>query len=110
MTDTLKLTTRGPKVAMAIRDRKPFTTHGALRGGALRYLGSGRLRGDDVLQWSADYEYIDYVVYSYATPIAWHVASEDRWYKVKAKFTLTTTQHQGNLYLVEATPMPEFPS
>lgn len=101
MSKIQKLTTRGIATATAIRDREPFTTHGALAAGRLRHFGSGQLRGDDLDRWFDDYEDLDYVVYSYATPIAWHTTSTG-WYRVKAKFSMTTSHHQGNLYLIEA--------
>ena len=96
----MKLSTRGPKTAEAIRDRIDFTTHGALsahnpRG---RYIGAGRLTGLDLDQFYIDQDDIDYVVLSYSTPIAWHTP-EGGWYKVKQKFSPTSSNHQGTLYL-----------
>lgn len=38
----------------------------------------------------------DYAVYSYATPIAWHVPSEG-WVMPMDKYSLTTTQHQSHI-------------
>ncbi len=36
---------------------------------------------------------IDYTVYSYNTPIAWH--SPKGWYVVEQKFSVTTSKHQN---------------
>ena len=99
----LKLTTRGYAVAEAIRDRMPFKTSGALRGGWRVTGDSGSLRGDDLTRWSDDCDTTTgremYVVLSYSTPIAWW--TEDRgWYKVAGKFSVTTSRHQGKLYMV----------
>lgn len=99
---TSKLTTRGPAVAVAIHDRIPFETHGALCGttsGAYNASG-GRLEGPDFDRFKADYQSIDYAVWSYATPIAWHTPSG--WHKVAQRFSVTTSKHQGKLYLMPA--------
>lgn len=55
-----------------------------------------RLGGDDLGQWRDDNEecLIDYVVYSYSTPIAWH-RSGLGWYIVDQKFSPTTSKHQS---------------
>lgn len=37
---------------------------------------------------------IDYVVYSYKTPIAWHTTDGD-WIVVETRFSQTTTRHQS---------------
>lgn len=98
----MKLTTRGPKTAEAIRDRIPFTTHGALKAVVLDDStfapAPGWLLGPDRENYYEDLPSIDYVVISYGTPIAWHTPAG--WYKVKQKFSTTTSRHQGNLYLV----------
>lgn len=101
-----RLTTRGIATAEAIRDREDFRTSGALSGES-RILGvfdSGRLSGDDLERFYADCGSIRYVVMSYATPIAWYVTPsatiKGGWYKVAQKFSVTTTKHQGNLYLI----------
>jgi len=98
-----QLTTRGPLAAQAIRDREDFNTHGALKGrrqSPLGYYNTGRLRGADREIFLADSDTIDYVVTSYDTPIAWH-SETSGWYIVKQKFSVTTSKHQGTLYLIE---------
>lgn len=39
-----------------------------------------------------------YAVYSYATPIAWH--SNGQWTIPPVKYSVTTSRHQGRLYIV----------
>lgn len=108
MTNTirpLRLTARGYQVAQAIRDRLPFTTHGALKatthpeGGLGLYSSGQRLCNDDLHAWKRDAHDVRYVVWSYATPIAWYTA-ERGWHVVKQKFSRTTSQHQSRLYLI----------
>jgi hypothetical protein len=41
---------------------------------------------------------LDYVIYSYATPIAWHANGE--WTKSSSRYSVTTSKHQGRLYRV----------
>lgn len=97
-----RLTTHGPATAQAIANRENFNTSGALKArkvDGLHLMGdAGRLSGVDYDHFCMDMESIDYVVTSYATPIAWH--TPDGWYVVKQKFSITTTRHQGNLYLI----------
>lgn len=95
----MKLSSRSYAVAEAIRDRVDFTTHGALKGGkSLRHHGSGRLNERERQAWDRDYPDIDYAVFSYVTPIAWHTPSG--WHVVDQKFTNTTSKHQAKLYLI----------
>jgi hypothetical protein len=94
-----KLATRGRATAEAIRDRKVFTTHGALQAIAAPVSNAGRLSGEDRERFHADCERIVYAVYSYATPIAW-VRADGQIYRVKQRFSVTTSKHQGTLYLL----------
>lgn len=100
-----RLTTRGRATAEHIRDRKPFTTSGALSAQITDGLGnwdSGRLSGADLMRFREDCRVIDYVVYSYSTPIAWHYndGTVQGWYVAKGRWSVTTSKHQGNLYLI----------
>jgi hypothetical protein len=52
----------------------------------------GRLDSQEFAQLKADETRIDYAVYSYGTPIAWHTS--DGWYTVEQKFSVTTSKHQ----------------
>ena len=98
----MKITTRGPAAAQAIADRKPFTTHGALYAldGGIHSGCTGRLIHAERENFLEDLPHIDYVVFSYNTPIAWHTPAG--WYKVKQKFSPTTSQHPGKLYLLDS--------
>lgn len=101
----LRLTTRSIATATAIRDRIPFNTSGALSARIVEGMGrwdSGKLKRADLDQFRLDAEYIDYVVYSYSTPIAWHymTGSNEGWHVVAQKFSQTTGKHQTNLYLI----------
>jgi len=105
MTTTKRLTTRGHATAEAIRDRVDFITSGALSANAPSsplgpWARTGDLWGRDLDQFKADVPLIDYVVYSYATPIAWHLSTGE-WYRVCQSFSITTSKHQGNLYLID---------
>lgn len=102
------LTTRGPKAAQAILDRKAFKTNGALRADALPgtgfYHSGGWLLDGELEQFKTDQPNIDYVVFSYDTPIAWHVSdpttADGRWYRVSQKLSPTTSKHMEHLYLI----------
>ena len=87
----------------AMADREDFTNStGSLRGKANPgWVSPGwlsdtealdRLRKDNARE-------ITYVVYSYATPIGWETA-EGGFYRVREKFSVTTSQHQGLMYLI----------
>lgn len=98
---TKKLNSRSREVAEAIAARMPFETYGALRGESVNGLSvwdAGRLSGPDLDAFRSDPQAITYVVYSYATPIAWY--SHNAWHRVAQKFSMTTSHHQGKLYLI----------
>lgn len=78
----------------------PFKTGGALRGekGNATGFAVGRLPSE---YWDSVKD-ADYVVYSYATPIAWHISydtgsavANPRWVMPNEKYSLTTTRHQA---------------
>lgn len=100
-----RLTTRGIATAQAIAAREDFRTSGSLMGEncSIGFYDRGRLTGADLDRFAADCKEITYVVKSYATPIAWYVAPTATvtggWHIVAQKFSVTTTKHQGNLYL-----------
>lgn len=95
------LTTRGFETAKAIANLQEFKTHGALsaRRGRFGNWDSGRLSGEDLERYKWDMPHIIYAVFSYSTPIAW-VTSENIAYKVKQRFSVTTSKHQGVCYLL----------
>jgi hypothetical protein len=95
-------------LAEALFTHKAFRTGGAFKGEEYgdfkpsRY-DSGRLAGDDLAAFILDLNSITYVVYSYATPIAWVTRSADgtpHVHRVEQKFSPTTSKHQGLLYML----------
>ena len=84
---------------------KPFHTSGALRGKEWHLSvppSAGRLTNEsdvtrlreDGLQTAHSPVGIAFVVYSYATPIAW-VRTDGEVYNVRQRFSVTTSKHQG---------------
>jgi hypothetical protein len=61
--------------------------------GTFAHIGAGRLEGKELATYQADTVGIDYIVYSYGTPIAWHTLNFG-WYIVEQKFSTTTSKHQ----------------
>ena len=53
----------------------------------------GRLDPEEFARFKEVETQVDYVVYSYGTPIAWHSMGE--WYVVEQKFSVTTSKHQN---------------
>lgn len=94
----LRVKNRNGETLDAINRRRSFETHGALWGTfypqgfrgytdqlSPHYLRLIRYRPDDV----------DYVVFSYSTPIAWHLRSTDAWIIPNVKYSATTSTHQS---------------
>lgn len=91
--------------AEVLADRREFVTPtNSLRGVQTieRDGDSGRLA--DVSDfghalWRADRSNTDYVVYSYNTPIAWHIQGNvfDEWVVPEVSYSATTTQHQNKI-------------
>ena|SRR5256885_8821203 len=87
-----------PHFVPFLADLKPFRCYGALRGAAVRAghastLDLGRLPAENAD--SLRHPTTDYVVYSYATPIAWH--NMVGWHMPDVKYSLTTTMHQHTI-------------
>lgn len=96
------ISSRSQFVPQMIRDRQPFNTYGALSAEAVKpgsHRGSGHLDSGHREKFFADSHLIDYIVWSYATPIAWH-KTDGTWFRVQQKFSVTTSKHQGKLYLI----------
>lgn len=90
-----KISTRGMAVQTAIASRDTFTTHGALhaRERDARIAGAvGELPFEYVEKFNA--ELPTYVVFSYATPIAWWSAAHG-WTIPAVKYSATTSRHQS---------------
>jgi hypothetical protein len=103
MSKTVNTTVRGPQVVELIRKRVAFKAGGtgtgqaSFRGGSAydNYGTTGALNSTEKDAYYADANSIDYVVYSYATPIAWHTPKG--WHVVNQKFSVTTSRHQSSV-------------
>jgi len=77
-----------------IATRQGFTAS-ALRGVNVNEQGLlgafGRLDAEEFAKFKQEEISVDYIVYSYDTPIAWHSAKG--WYIVAQKFSVTTSKH-----------------
>lgn len=87
--------------APAIAERLPFRTYGSLRGDcppedAMTHHDLGRLDRDHGNRLMLDYlsKRLTFVVYSYATPIAWH-RDDVGWYVPDERYSRTTSRHQS---------------
>jgi hypothetical protein len=80
------------KVAMErIPNREPFEAS-SLSGKYYNYTPSAGRLGDEYNKLVADFKPGAYVVFSYATPIAWF--GSNGWYIVEQKFSPTTSKTQ----------------
>lgn len=77
-----------------IAARRPFRASN-LRGtdSAPAYVGAAWFTPTESAAYHRDWPHMDYVVISYATPIAWHT-SDGRWHTLERTFSPTTRQHQ----------------
>lgn len=94
---TIRTTTRNAAaIARAIRQGEDFTTSGALKGVSDPYwIESGRMSvADSNAMRAAQNVGIEYVVYSYGTPIAYRT-QDGNWTIPDAKYSVTTSMHQG---------------
>jgi hypothetical protein len=84
----------GPDGLLALR--KTFDTHGAMRATGYAYESTGRMPNDWAEMYRADLRSpgISYVVFSYATPIAW-VRTDGVTVIPEVAYSLTTTRHQN---------------
>lgn len=80
-----------------IETRQEFTAS-ALSGVNVNLSGLngayGRLNAEEFARFKQDETRIQYAVYSYGTPIAWHTEAQG-WYIVEQKFSMTTSKHQN---------------
>lgn len=83
----------------ALRERLPFKTGGALYGTDTAIYTTGQLNHTELSRFERDRDRMVFVVYSYATPIAW-VLDDGTVYKVQQRFSVTTSRHQSFLYLL----------
>ena len=78
--------------APLVARREPFTGSN-LRGGSRGLAGFGRLPGAWRERYRADQP--DYVVWSYATPIAWH--GQNGWTVPPVRYSQTTLRHLSHV-------------
>ena len=63
--------------------------------GTFAHIGTGRLDPEEHALYNEALALgVDYLVYSYGTPIAWHTDARG-WYVVEQKFSVTTSKHQN---------------
>lgn len=75
-----------------LRNLSDFDTHGSLKGRRGSPSSFGRLD----LKWRDSAMCADYVVYSYDTPIFWHIANVG-WVNPGEKYSVTTSAQQGKI-------------
>ena len=96
---TIRTTTRNATmIARAIKNGEDFNTSGALKGIANPWwIESGRMNiaYAKAMYAARDNIGIDYVIYSYGTPIAYRANGE--WITPDAKYSTTTSKHQGTI-------------
>ena len=97
---TEKLSTRKPgPIAKKILARESFRTNGALKGVARpEWIDLGKMRVKDFLTLQSDKRAygIDYVIYSYTTPIAW-LRGDGSWTMPEAGYSVTTKRHKATI-------------
>lgn len=101
------------EIARKLRDKYSFYTNGSMRGETrennpvlfkdllIPTLENGSKLPQYVVDACKNY-LIDYIVYDYSTPIAFHVIESDgvhydTWIVPTAKYSVTTTRHQNTL-------------
>ena len=97
---TEKLTTRNPgPIAKKLLALESFKTNGALKGVAKPdWIDHGKMnvRDYELLHTDRLLYGIDYVIYSYSTPIAWR-RGDGEWAMPLADYSTTTTRHQNTI-------------
>ena len=97
---TEKLSTRKPgPIAKKLLARESFRTNGALKGVARPEwidLGKMSVRDYGYLRSDRDFYGIDYVIYSYSTPIAW-LRGDGSWVMPEAGYSVTTKRHKATI-------------
>ena len=97
---TEKLSTRNPgPIAEKLLARESFRTNGALKGVAKPdWFDFGKMSMHDYELLRTDNQTIgvDYVVYSYSTPIAW-LRGDGEWVMPEAGYTQTTKRHKATI-------------
>jgi len=70
---------------------------GPVKPGYAAHLEMGRMPNNEREIFRALAPEIDYVIYSYATPIAWHERGADVWHLTEAGHSNSTKRHKGKL-------------
>jgi hypothetical protein len=88
-------------LAKAMFERADFITGGSFKGERIvhPFIFPGKLNEQEREQLATDLPSITYVVWSYATPIAW-VRKDGSVYTVAQRFSPTTSKHQGMLHML----------
>jgi hypothetical protein len=83
-------------VGRMLAERARWSTHGSLRGEPVTdgSIDHGRLPADWSRTLTARRHLVDYVIRSYATPIAWHDL-EAGWIIPAEHYSVTTSKHQS---------------
>jgi hypothetical protein len=76
-----------------VRNREEFTA-GNVSGHSYAFYGFGYLPDEFKNAFAADANQIDYVVYSYRTPIAWHT-TDGRWTIPAVRYSASTSRQQN---------------
>lgn len=82
-------------IARKLEKRESFDTHGALSGRSRVVTGYLPQTGQLPTKYHDELKGADYVVYSYATPIAWHAYGA--WVVPATKYSMTTSHHQSRV-------------
>lgn len=94
-----------------LRELQPFRTYGALQGDryaageAPRVESTGELGNGWRHVYDRDWPFIDYVVWSYRTPLAWHARTHvmgSFWVMPSEYYSRTTSAHRSKIYLALA--------
>jgi len=90
----------GKSAGAAISQAQPFTTSGSLRGTVAQPAPDAYIPYTGFLpdEWREDIRkdasHVDYIVWSYATPIAWRLTN-GQWILPDVRYSVTTSKHQG---------------
>lgn len=105
---TVQLTTRDGwwKFGECLEARTPFKTYGKLFGTDVPKTAPGYLPRAYAELYASELPFIDYVVYSHWTPIAWHVwnpgitgvtDAESYWVFPQVRYSVTTSRYQNKI-------------
>lgn len=93
--------------AAVLEAGEEFTTSGALEGGPCPGGVEAWSRGRLAAEWYESVARADYVVWSYATPIAWRIPGEG-WVIPDDGYSVTTTRHQNKIRTAVGSFCPDY--